>query len=121
MVDLDEYLQAMVEYQKELIEDTCKACEENCQAEEEEEEEAEDAQDEEGEDEDEEGEDRRRRRRLADVDCDTCQDECDEYENLQDNGYYDATEFVECQMVYDPEDDAGDAYYAGPMCASNGE
>jgi len=126
MVDLDEYLEAMVEYQKELLEDTCKACEENCQAEEEEEEDADQEEDKDEEDGDEEGEGdnedrRRRRRRLVDVDCDTCQDDCDEYENLNDNGMYDATDFIECQMIYDPEDDGSGAYYAGPMCASNGE
>jgi len=41
-------------------------------------------------------------------------------ENMEDNGYIDATEFLECQMVYDPEDDGKGALYAGPMCASNG-
>merc|ERR1712087_19967 len=107
---------------------TCKACEENCQVEEEEEEEEEqEEEEEEGEEgegeegEEGEGEDRRRRRKLVEVDCDTCQDECDAYENLEDNGMYDATDFIECQMIYDPEDDGQGAYYAGPMCASNGE
>jgi len=116
MVDLDEYLEAMVEYQQELQEEMCNACEENCQVEEEEEEE--EAEDEEAEDEDEDNEDRRRK--LVDVDCDTCADECDMYENMNDNGYYDATEFINCQMIYDPEDDATAALYAGPMCSSNG-
>ena len=41
-------------------------------------------------------------------------------ENMEDNGYIDATEFLECQMVYDPEDDGKGGLYAGPMCASNG-
>ena len=39
---------------------------------------------------------------------------------MQDNGYVDAAEFIECQMVYDPEDDDKATLYAGPMCASSG-
>jgi hypothetical protein len=47
-------------------------------------------------------------------------DECDKIENMEANGYIDATEFLECQMVYDPADDTATALYAGPMCASSG-
>jgi len=118
MVDLDEYLAAMIEYQQELQEEMCNACDENCQADEEEEEGDED-EDEDDENEDEDDEDRRRK--LVDYDCDTCVNECDFYENMNDNGYYDAADFLECAMIYDPEDDDGAALYAGPMCASNGE
>jgi hypothetical protein len=39
---------------------------------------------------------------------------------MEENGYIDATEFLECQMIYDPEDDGMAALYAGPMCASQG-
>lgn len=41
-------------------------------------------------------------------------------QNMNNNGYIDATEFLQCQMVYDPEDDGNTGLYAGPMCASNG-
>jgi len=110
IVDLEEYLEATVDYQKEIQEDMCDACQECNNWEENEE-------NEEGEDD--EG---RRRRRLQNynVDCDSCYDECMKIENMEDNGYIDATEFLECQMVYDPEDDGKGALYAGPLCASNG-
>ena len=114
IVDLEEYLDATVEYQQELQEEMCNACQEcgNWDGDEEEEEEAE-------EEAEEDGEERKRKRRL-DVDCDNCYDECMKIENMEDNGYIDATEFLECQLVYDPEDDGKSGLYAGPMCASNG-
>eukprot|EP00978_Attheya_sp_CCMP212_P008029 scaffold18718_cov45-Attheya_sp.AAC.3 len=40
---------------------------------------------------------------------------------MEDNGYIDATEFIECQLIYDPEDDSKSAYYAGPMCVDDNE
>lgn len=111
IVDLEEYLEATVEYQQEMQENMCNACEECGNYEENEEN---------NQDEDE-------RRRLAtrklqnyDVDCDSCYDECMKIENMEDNGYIDATEFLECQMIYDPEDDGKTGLYAGPMCASSG-
>jgi len=108
IVDLEEYLEATVDYQKEMQEEMCNACQECNNWEDNEEEE--------------EGDDEGRRRRLQNysVDCDSCYDECMKIENMEDNGYIDATEFLECQMVYDPEDDGKGALYAGPMCASSG-
>jgi len=108
IVDLEEYLEATVDYQKEMQEEMCDACQECNNWEDNEEEE--------------EGDDEGRRRRLQNysVDCDSCYDECMKIENMEDNGYIDATEFLECQMVYDPEDDGKGALYAGPMCASSG-
>jgi len=100
MIDLETYLESTVQYQQELQEEMCNQCDENCEAEEEEE------------------EDNDERRRL-DVDCDSCQDECDKIENMEDNGYIDATEFLECQQIGDGGDD-GIELYAGPMCASSG-
>jgi hypothetical protein len=37
---------------------------------------------------------------------------------MEENGYVDATNFLECQMIYDPEDDGQQALYAGPICAA---
>merc|ERR1712179_111374 len=84
-------------YQQELQEEMCNQCDENCQQ-----------------DEEEDG-----RRKLA-VDCDSCVDECEKIENMEENGYVDATEFLECQQIYDPEDDNAVGLWAGPMCASSG-
>lgn len=115
IVDLEEYLEATVNYQQEIQENMCNDCQE-CGNWEENEENNQDQQNDE-------------ERRLAanrklqnyyDVDCNSCYDECMKIENMEENGYIDATEFLECQMIYDPEDDGKGALYAGPMCASNG-
>jgi len=62
-------------------------------------------------------------RRLQD-DCTTCTDICEKIENMEDNYYIDATEFLACQQIYDGGDDDNadaNALYAGPMCASSGQ
>jgi len=103
----------------------CENCENYCQVEEEEQEEdnGDEQQEEENAEEEDNQEDEGRRlalRKLASVDCDTCYEECQKIENMEQNGYVDATNFLECQMIYDPEDDGAAALYAGPICASYG-
>merc|ERR1712048_1342168 len=116
VIDLETYLESTVQYQQEIQEQMCEACEEYYENQAQEEEEAEEA--EEGEEED-GGERKRRRRRAVEVDYDTCYDECQKIENMEENGYVDAVNFLECQMIYDPEDDGKSALYAGPICSSN--
>lgn len=68
-----------------------------------------------------EGEDRKLRklRRLEQsISCDTCTNECEKIENMEDNGYVEASNFIQCQQI--SEEDDGTAYYAGAMCASSG-
>ena len=48
--------------------------------------------------------------------CSECLDECSNIENMEANGYIDATEFARCQMIYDPPTDDTGPFYAGPMC-----
>jgi len=108
VIDLETYLETTVEYQQQIQENMCDACEE-CYNDD-------GNQQQEDEDEDEDG----GRRKLVDVDCSTCYDECQKIENMEENGYVDATNFLECAMIYDPEDDGKAALYAGPICASYG-
>lgn len=98
LVDLDTYLEATVQYAQEQQENMCNACEENCQN----------------------NNNNNRKLQNYNTDCYTCAEECEKIENMEDNGYIDATEFLECQMIYDPEDDNLAALYAGPICASSG-
>jgi hypothetical protein len=114
VVDLETYLEATVEYQQELQENMCQVCEEYYENNQQNQDQADDAGDEE------EQEDGGRRRKLVDVDYDTCYEECQKIENMEENGYIDAINFLECQMIYDPEDDGNSALYAGPICSSNG-
>jgi hypothetical protein len=112
VIDLQEYLESTVNYQQELQEEMCEACEEyyeNMQQE----------YEEEGEEED-NGDERKKKRRLVDVDYDSCYEECQKIENMEENGYVDAVNYLECEQIYDPEDDGRSALYAGPICSSNG-
>jgi hypothetical protein len=122
VIDLESYLEATVQYQQELQEQMCQNCENYCMADQEEEQQDEnqDNGEEENQDENEDGGRRLALRQLANVDCDTCYEECQKIENMEENGYVDATNFLECQMIYDPEDDGASALYAGPICASYG-
>lgn len=107
IVDLDDYLQATVEYQQEEQQEMCNACQ-NC------------GNWQDGQDQNQDGGRFLEQNANVDVDCDSCYDECMKIENMEANGYVDATNFLECQMIYDPEDDGKAALYAGPMCASGG-
>jgi hypothetical protein len=104
IISLDDYLTATVTYQAEAQEGMCEACD-NCGN---------------------NADDQNANRNLNgdevyyNVDCDTCYDECLKISNMETNGYVDATNFLECQMIYDPEDDGKSALYAGPICASSG-
>lgn len=99
MIDMDTYLEATVQYLEEEQQEMCNQCDENCQQDDE--------------DEDNNG------RRLA-VDCDSCVEACNKIENMEENGYVDATEYLECQQIYEAEDDGKSQLFAGPICASSG-
>jgi len=124
LAPMDEYLEAVVEYRQEEQQEYCNTCQETCEAEQEEA--NNDGQEEEQQAE--EGGERRLTknkfsRKLTD-DCDTCTDICEKIENMEENYYIDATEFLNCQQIYDGgDDDNKDAnvLYAGPMCASSGQ
>ncbi len=112
VIDLKEYLQETVAYQRKLQEEMCETCDYVC----------------EGNDDliEENADDSNAWFRDEDffpnasVECNDCYNECEKIKYMTENGYIDATEFIGCQMVYDPEDDGLSEYYAGPVCASNG-
>jgi hypothetical protein len=54
------------------------------------------------------------------VNCTTCLDECEKIANMANNGYTDATEFLQCTKIFDADNDDTNNLYAGPICASNG-
>jgi hypothetical protein len=109
MIDLETYLEATVQYQQEVQEQMCETCQ-SCS----------NYDDQQQADQADDANQERRLQDYSSVDCDTCYDECVKIENMEDNGYIDATNFLECAMIYDPEDDGKTALYAGPMCASQG-
>lgn len=52
------------------------------------------------------------------TDCGSCVDVCAKVQNMEENGYIDASEFSFCQMINDLDD--GNALFAGPVCAGAG-
>ncbi len=138
IVDLETYLEATVQYQQQVQQAMCNACAEcgnwnddqaNQQADEQVDQQADEQADQQADQQADEQADQQAdqqadgaNRKLAQysVDCTSCYSECMKIENMQTNGYIDATNFLQCQMIYDPADDGKAALYAGPMCASQG-
>jgi hypothetical protein len=113
-VMMEDYLESMVQYAQEAQENMCGECEENCQNNNNNNGRfLEDAQQQEGQDD----QQQQQQNWNANYDCD-CMDTCYKIENMEENGYIDATEFLECQAIY--EDNYGNQLFAGPYC-SGGE
>jgi len=98
IIDLEDYLLATTNYFLEKQEDMCDYCDEICNADD-------DA--------------------VADdsVDCDSCVDECDKIENMEDNGYLEASNYIECVQLEQDNDDDGDdqpVYYGAATCSTDG-
>lgn len=118
LVDLDSYLQSTVEYFQAYQEAMCEQCQETCYQAANEDQAAADGEDAAAED----GGRNLGKNKFYNivVDCTTCLDECDKIDNMEANGYIDATEFLECALIFDAEDDNKESLYAGPICASSG-
>lgn len=114
IVDMETYLEATLGYKEEVQEQYCETCNQCYEwAAEQAEKEAN------GEDEDEDEEEDENAAACQSIDTSSCYAECQNIENMEENGYMDASEFTECQQL-DYEDNYGNAYYAGAMCASSG-
>lgn len=103
LINLEDYLMSTTEYFQAVQEEMCNMCDENCQ------------QDDAG--------GRRLEDAAADVDCDSCVDECDKIENMEDNGYLEASNYIECQELdqeNDDDDDYAPQYFAAATCSSDG-
>jgi len=103
LISLDDYLMSTTEYFQQEQQDMCDMCDENC------------AQD------DDAGGRKLEDAAAADIDCDTCVDECDKIENMEDNGYLEASNYIECQeLEQEGDDDNAPQYFAGAVCSSDG-
>lgn len=107
LIDLDTYLEATVGYFQNYQEEMCNACNE--------------CYNNQNQDGDANGDNANRKLQQYNVNCDSCYNECQKIANMEENGYIDATTFLECTMIYAPEDDSVQALYAGPICAGNGQ
>jgi hypothetical protein len=121
LMNLDDYLETTVTYFQRRQEEMCNSCRGECRQ----------YGDENASNSSTGG--RKKNRELEEIvvpDCDTCLDECDKIENMEANGYYDATNFLSCQLIYDPAGDGNTAgvlpvdseqpLWAAPICASGG-
>ena len=106
LIDLETYLQATTEYVEEKQEQMCETCNE-CY------------ENQYNNDGNNDGGDDENAYKCQNIDTSSCYDECQNIENMEDNGYVDASEFVECQAL-ENNNDNGVQYYAGAMCASSG-
>jgi len=107
IVDMETYLESTLQHKQEEQEQYCNACEE-C-----------DDDDDAAAGDDAAGDDAARRRRLVNVDCSSCYAQCQNIENMEENGYVDAAEYVNCEKVYE-NDNTGLIYYAGAICSNSG-
>jgi len=108
MVDMDEYLMATTEYRLEQQEEYCEECDENCEQDDQAQDDADRRLDE--------------AEQNANVDCDTCVSTCQKIENMEENGYIDATNYLECAALEQNNDDDKEdvEYFTGAMCANSG-
>ena len=88
-------MESTVQHKQEELENYCQSCEESCAA----------------------ADDAVNNRRL--IDCDSCYKECQNIENMEENGYAEASEYTQCGKVYE-NDNTGVIYYAGAVCAKSG-
>ncbi|KAL3768756.1 hypothetical protein ACHAWU_006857 [Discostella pseudostelligera] len=115
IVDMDTYLQATVQHKQEEQEQYCEACDECADA-------AAAANDDAAAAADDDGGGRRHlrsHRLLTNVDCDTCYATCQNIDNMEANGYADASEYIQCEKVYENEN-KNIVYYAGAVCTNYG-
>lgn len=104
IIDLNTYLESAVEYFAQWQEDMCEQCEEVCV----------------NDDTTDSSNSGSQRRLNVNVDCDSCVNECAKIEAMEDNGFIEASNYMECQRIYEADDDSGTEYYAGSMCSSYG-
>jgi len=111
IVDMETYLESAIEYKQQVQEDYCDTCnqcyERAAEAAE---------QDDDNQEEDDEA------WKCYNMDTDTCYAQCQNIENMEENGYMDASEFIGCEKIDVQNDDDGEAeeIYAGAVCASSG-
>mmetsp|Transcript_19894 Transcript_19894/g.23768 ORF Transcript_19894/g.23768 Transcript_19894/m.23768 type:complete len:291 (-) Transcript_19894:174-1046(-) len=97
-MNMDEYLTISVKYKQKEQDNYCMVCEAKCT----------------------EGDTSRRHLELqysqqSNIYCDSCVDDCEKIEEMEDNGYIDAKNFIECLQIVADEN----PLYAGPVCAGH--
>jgi len=110
LIDMETYLEATLEFKNEQQENYCQTCNQCVEWA------AEEAENDDQNGNDEENDEAWK---CQNINTNSCYEECQNIENMEENGYMDASEFVECQQL-DYEDNYGNQFFAGAMCASSG-
>ena len=110
IVDMETYLESTLQYKQEVQEQYCETCNQCVEA-------AANAAEQQANGE--EAEEDENAWKCQNVDTSSCYAECQNIENMEENGYMDASEYIGCEKL-DYEDNYGNQYYAGAMCASSG-
>lgn len=103
LIDLDTYLQATTEYVQQKQENMCETCN-TCY------EMAQNGNN---------NGDNNNAYNCQNIDTSSCYEECQNIDNMEANGYLDASEYIQCQQLQNNNNN-GVVYYAGAMCASSG-
>lgn len=128
IVDMDQYLEATLQYKQQVQEQYCNSCNECINME------AENANNQDNADGENANQDNQNDQAWMcnGVDTSTCYDECQNIENMEANGYVDASEYTQCVRLENPNQNNGNnngnnnngqeerQYYAGAVCASSG-
>lgn len=110
LIDLETYLQATTEYVEQKQEAMCETCNECYQQ----------AYNQNNGDGNNDG-NNDNYYKCQNIDTSSCYEECQNIENMEENGYLDASEFIECGQLENQNNNGnGVQYYAGAMCASQG-
>jgi len=110
LIDMETYLEATLEFKNEQQENYCETCNQCVEWA---------AEEAENDDQNGDEEENDEAWKCQNINTNSCYEECQNIENMEENGYMDASEFVECQQL-DYEDNYGNVFYAGAMCASSG-
>ena len=109
-VEVDTYLESMVEYQKQAFETTCNTCDRTCNK----------------------NDDGDSDQAQTSAYCTSCSEQCNFYSNLEANGYVDASAYTQCQQLAvanngedegaaAEEEDDDTLLYIGPRCNAKGK
>lgn len=106
IIDLESYLEATLEYKQQAQEQYCESCNQCIEM-------AANANENENQD------DNNDAAMCTSIDTETCYTECQNIENMEANGYVDASEYTGCVKL-NAADANGNNYYAGAVCGSSG-
>merc|ERR1711862_787959 len=102
LISLEDYLDSTTKYFHKKQEQMCNMCKESCQTL--------------------KIPNKKEDAAAVDIDCDHCAYECDMIENMEDNGYKEASNFIKCQKLQQEDENENNLqqHFAAATCSSDG-